>query len=59
MNDFQLSQDGGGVGCQNHFGKVVDDNLVTAIWAQRCLHCLSDRSAGINLELVSGVEARD
>lgn len=44
MDDIELVEDGGGVGGEDHFLEVVDDDFVAAIGAEGGLHGLGDGS---------------
>ena len=42
MDDIEFLEDGGGIGGEDHFLEVVDDDFVAAVGPQRGLHGLSD-----------------
>lgn len=49
MNDIEFSENGGCIVCEDHLLKVVDDNLVSAIWSKRSLYRRGDRPASVDV----------
>jgi hypothetical protein len=51
MHYIEFAEDRGSVGGQDHFGKVVYNDLVAPIRTKGGLHGLRNGAAGVNLEL--------
>jgi hypothetical protein len=49
VDNVELSEDGGGVGCEDHLLEMVDNDLVAAIGAEGGLDGRGDGSAGIDV----------
>ena len=49
VDDIEFSEDSGRIGGEDHLLKMVDDDLVPTIWAQRCLYRLCDRTTRIDV----------
>ncbi len=61
MDDIELVEDGGGVGGEDHFLEVVDDDFVAAIGTEGGLHGLGDGSTCFDVAYdgaVFGIVAR-
>ena len=55
MHDLKLAEDSSRVGCEDHLGEVVNDELIPAIGPEGGLDGLADGAAGIDVADYSAV----
>ncbi len=49
MHDVEFAEDGGGVGGEDHFLEVVDDDFIAAVRSERGLDGGGDGAAGVDV----------